>query len=56
MKCVKNEKTGQIKRVSDELASEMVDYDWTYTGKSEWKEKVRDKSKTIKVRKYNEMV
>lgn len=44
MKCIKNEKTGAIKRVSDELAGERVDNgDWVYTGKSEWKEKVRDK-------------
>jgi hypothetical protein len=45
MKCVKNEKTDTIKRVSDELASNLVDNEgWKYIGKSEWKEKVRDKN------------
>jgi len=43
MKCVKNEK-GDIKRVSDEFAGDLVDNKgWVYVGKSEWKENVRDK-------------
>lgn len=45
MKCIKNEKTGQIKRVSNEFAGVKVDNGgWVYIGKSEWKEKVRDKN------------
>lgn len=44
MKCIKNEKTGTIKRLSDELAANFVDNKgWSYIGKSEWKKEVRDK-------------
>ena len=43
MKCIKHGE--QIKRVSDEQAFEMVaNKGWAYCPKSEWKEKVRDKS------------
>ena len=36
MKCVK--KHGEIKRVSDDQAGEMVEKGWSYCPKHEWKE------------------
>jgi hypothetical protein len=37
MKCLKNQKTGDIIRVSDVQANQMVSITWKYVTKSEWK-------------------
>lgn len=37
MKCIKNEKTGNIIRVDDVQASQLVGNTWKYVPKSEWK-------------------
>ena len=37
MKCIKNNKTGDIERVSDKEAYNMVGRAWSYVSKSEWK-------------------
>jgi hypothetical protein len=42
MKCLKNEKTGNIIRVDDKQASQMAGITWKYVSKSEWKALVRD--------------
>ena len=42
MKCIKNVTTGNIIRVTDTKAFQMVGSTWIYTQKSEWKNKVRD--------------
>lgn len=41
MKCVKNNTTNEIKRVSDTHAEELVNKGWAYIPKKEWKETVR---------------
>jgi len=44
MKCIKNIKTGEIRRVYDEVASDRTDEEsWVYCPKHKWKENVRDK-------------
>ena len=37
MKCLKNESTGNIIRVDDKQAYQMVGKTWQYTSKSEWR-------------------
>lgn len=37
MKCIKNVKTGDIKRVDDLQANNLVGNTWQYIPKSEWK-------------------
>ena len=37
MKCLKNNKTGNIIRVDDVQANQMVGSTWSYVPKSEWK-------------------
>lgn len=37
MKCLKNAKTGNIIRVDDRQAYQMVGSTWSYIAKSEWK-------------------
>lgn len=37
MKCVKNLSTSEIKRVSDNHATELVAKGWSFVPKSEWK-------------------
>jgi hypothetical protein len=37
MKCIKNNKTGEIKRVDDSTANNMVGKTWSFIPKSEWK-------------------
>jgi hypothetical protein len=37
MKCIKNNKTGDIQRVTDKEAYNMVGNTWSYVSKSEWK-------------------
>lgn len=41
MKCIKNAKTGNIIRVDDYQANQMVGSTWSYVSKSEWKKIVR---------------
>jgi signal recognition particle subunit SEC65 len=40
MKCIKNQKTGEIKRVTNEDAYQMETRGWSYIPKSEWKDAV----------------
>ena len=37
MKCIKNNKTGEIIRVKDQQAYQTVGTTWSYISKSEWK-------------------
>ena len=41
MKCLKNLKTGNIVRVDDNQANNMVGVTWQYISKSEWKAATR---------------
>ena len=41
MKCLKNSKTGNIIRVDDKQAYQMVGSTWSYIAKSEWKSTTR---------------
>ena len=42
MKCMMSVDKKHIRRVTDELASELYQEGWRYVSKSIWKEKVRD--------------
>ena len=48
MKCIKNNKTGEIERVTDKEAYNMVGRTWSYVAKNEWKAATR-KVKAIEV-------
>ena len=49
MKCVANVATHKIKRVTNELATNMVSSGgWTYVPKEVWKRETRDVSKNTK--------
>jgi hypothetical protein len=37
MKCIQDKKTGEIKRVDNKMADNMVGSQWKYISKSEWK-------------------
>lgn len=41
MKCVKSKTTGEIKRVTDEMAWKLETKGWGYVPKSEWKATIR---------------
>ena len=41
MKCIKNNKTGEIQRVDDKEAYNKVGSAWSYVAKSEWKAATR---------------
>jgi hypothetical protein len=41
MKCLKNQKTGNIIRVNDVQANQMSGNTWQYVPKSEWKSAIR---------------
>ena len=41
MKCIKNNKTGDIERVTDREAYNMVGSTWSYVAKTEWKAATR---------------
>jgi len=41
MKCLKNNKTGNIIRVDDKQAYQMAGNTWEYVAKEEWKNQVR---------------
>lgn len=59
MKCIKNVTTGNIIRVTDTQAFQMVGSTWIYTQKSEWKNKVRDvvtESQVVEKEKKSETV
>ena len=52
MKCIKNDATHKIKRVTNELAIDLVSSgDWNYVPKAIWKRDVRDVSKNTKPNK-----
>ena len=44
MKCLKNEKTGNIIRVDDKQAHQMVGLTWKYVSKSEWRGTVKEET------------
>jgi hypothetical protein len=44
MKCLKNRKTSNIVRISDQQAHQMIGSQWTYTSKEEWKSAVRPRT------------
>jgi len=52
MKCLKNTKTGNIVRVTDIQANQMVGSQWQYVSKSEWKAVTR----IVKEEKQSEVV
>lgn len=59
MKCIKNIVTGNIIRVTDTQATQMVGSSWIYTQKSEWKKAVRDvvtESQVVEKEKKSETV
>ena len=41
MKCIKNNKTGEIQRVDDKEAYNKVGSTWSYVAKTEWKAATR---------------
>jgi hypothetical protein len=41
MKCIKNKETGNIIRVTNQQADQMVGRKWSFTPKSEWKSQER---------------
>jgi fructose-specific component phosphotransferase system IIB-like protein len=41
MKCIKNNKTGEIERVADKEAYNRVGNAWSYVAKNEWKAATR---------------
>ena len=41
MKCIKNNKTGEIERLTDKEAYNKVGSAWSYVAKSEWKAATR---------------
>jgi hypothetical protein len=41
MKCIKNNKTGEIERLTDKEAYNKVGHAWSYVAKSEWKAATR---------------
>lgn len=45
MKCIKSVSTGEIRRVTDEVAYSLETKGWKYVPKSEWKEAIRVKTK-----------
>ena len=46
MKCIKNKKTGNIVRVTDVQAYQMVGSQWQYVSKTEWKNQSNPKTQT----------
>ncbi len=47
MKCIKNNKTGDIQRVTDREAYNMAGNTWSYVSKSEWKLQTRKPKEEI---------
>jgi hypothetical protein len=56
MKCIKNNKTGDIQRVTDKEAYNMVGNTWSYVSKSEWKMVTRKPKKEEVVVESTEVV
>ena len=55
MKCLKNNKTGNIIRVDDAQANQMVGNTWAYVAKSEWKgDKVSTPTPTVEEKEVKE--
>ena len=54
MKCIKNNKTGEIERVTDKEAYNMVGRAWSYVAKTEWKAATRKVKVTEVVESKNE--
>lgn len=48
MKCLQESKTGEIVRVEDKLAHNMVGSQWKFISKSEWKKQTRKPVDEIK--------
>jgi hypothetical protein len=46
IKCIKNKETGNIIRVTNQQADQMVGRKWSFVPKSEWKSQERPVSKT----------
>lgn len=51
MKCIKNNTTGEIKRVKEEVAYELEKRGWSYVPKSEWKAATRVEKTAVVVEK-----
>lgn len=51
MKCIKSKTTGEIKRVTDEMAWKLETKGWGYVPKSEWKATIRPEKTTVVVEK-----
>ncbi len=49
MKCLQESKTGEIVRVEDKLAHNMVGSQWKFISKSEWKKQNRKPSEEVVV-------
>lgn len=47
MKCLKNEKTGNIIRVDEKQAYQMAGSTWKYVSKSEWRDKSKKEEPTV---------
>ena len=47
MKCLKNAKTGNIIRVDDKQADQMVGSTWSYVSKSEWKKLIHPQESVV---------
>lgn len=50
MKCLKNAKTGNIIRVDDKQANNMVGSTWSYISKTEWKLATRKPEPVVEVK------
>ena len=50
MKCLKNPKTGNIIRVDDKQANNMVGKEWQFVSKTEWKSLSRKPEPVIEVK------
>lgn len=47
MKSIKNKNTGEIRRVTDEVALSLETKGWGYIPKSEWKKTIRPEVKVV---------
>ena len=56
MKCIKNKKTGNVIRVENQQAENMVGMTWEYTSKSEWKLQARKPKAEEKVEVVEETI
>lgn len=49
MKCLKNSKTGNVIRIEDKQAVQMVGSTWSYVSKDEWRKFVSPKSQDVDI-------